>query len=113
MTLIETTSDIFTSFVKQENKNYRNYILEEATHETDLMIKKLRKENKIRLSILNVELLRSNGENYIIYIRYGTHWIKEWSNDLILWSETKKFVKKSLLRNFHFIIQEYKSININ
>lgn len=103
--------DIKTSFINQSNKNYRNYIIDIATQQTKEQIRKLINNTKQKINIINVEMLRSNGENYIIYIRYGNQWLKEYTEDLLLWNEDKETEELNPITTFHFIIQEYRKIS--
>ena len=93
----------------------RNYIRERLLTYTMKQIKDYREKNKNKtIYIIGVFVERTNAENYAIHIKYATNsWVKEYTDDLILWEETRiPNVKVNYETKFHFLIQEYKQFNI-
>jgi len=99
-------------FIEEQIKDalVRNYIKPLAIYHIEKAFEKILEEHKgIKKNLIGVKLIRSNGENYGICIKYASSWINEYSEDLIQWSEDKYHKKVSCLATFHFIIMEYKS----
>ena len=93
----------------------RNYIKDPALLDIIRVIKNIRnKHKKIKKNIISVKLIRSNGENYGICIKYSNQWCYEYNDNLIRWSEETFQKKINCITTFHYIIQEYKPLpNIN
>lgn len=95
-----------------DSATIRNYIKPEIYKQTLEQIKELRKECKPhKINIIDIEVSKSNCENYVIYLRYvKNQWETEYNEEnMVIWAETKKRHNHNSYTVFHYIIQEFKT----